>query len=257
MPFTVISGTFHLVGMTKAGAASGFEPDGDSMQFKPNNAKLLDRLETKIQLSPDHDRVDPASLRRDRRARAPLRRAQPATAARRHRARLPHRAARHEPGPVHAAGQPSRQAARPQGRHQRLHPLAIARCSRSTDQLRLHRRTTRLERQQHPARLAIAAQEPQLQVGRRRQRLPAVLRHPLWRPSRHPRGRDRQSTRSEQRPLGQRPNQQRTDRQHPPSARAGRGSLSQSSSDGSGTTSRTTPALPVSSPGSRKAKNKS
>ncbi len=46
MPFTVISGTFHLVGMTKAGAASGFEPDGDSMQFKPNNSKLLDRLET-------------------------------------------------------------------------------------------------------------------------------------------------------------------------------------------------------------------
>src|SRR4051794_41114554 len=44
MPFTLIQGTFHLVGRTRAGKDSGFEPDGDSMQFKPDNAKLLDRL---------------------------------------------------------------------------------------------------------------------------------------------------------------------------------------------------------------------
>src|SRR4051812_8903559 len=45
MPFTLIQGTFHLVGRTRAGKDSGFEPDGDSMQFKPDDAKLLDRLQ--------------------------------------------------------------------------------------------------------------------------------------------------------------------------------------------------------------------
>jgi endonuclease YncB( thermonuclease family) len=45
MPFYVIEGTFHLVGRTKSGNPSGFEPDGDSMQFKPHNPKLLDQLE--------------------------------------------------------------------------------------------------------------------------------------------------------------------------------------------------------------------
>lgn len=45
MPFYVIEGTFHLVGRTKQGNPSGFEPDGDSMQFKPRNPKLLDQLE--------------------------------------------------------------------------------------------------------------------------------------------------------------------------------------------------------------------
>jgi len=43
MPFIVISGTYHLVG-DRAGRPSGFQPDGDSMQFKPKNPKLLDRL---------------------------------------------------------------------------------------------------------------------------------------------------------------------------------------------------------------------
>jgi endonuclease YncB( thermonuclease family) len=45
MPFTVIKGTYHLCGKSKAGVATGFQPDGDSMQFKPNNAALLDQLE--------------------------------------------------------------------------------------------------------------------------------------------------------------------------------------------------------------------
>jgi endonuclease YncB( thermonuclease family) len=45
MPFTVIKGTYHLVGRTHAGASSGFEPDGDSIQFRPNDPALLDRLE--------------------------------------------------------------------------------------------------------------------------------------------------------------------------------------------------------------------
>ena len=44
MPFTVIKGTFRLVGRTKAGKETGFEPDGDSMQFKPDTPALLDRL---------------------------------------------------------------------------------------------------------------------------------------------------------------------------------------------------------------------
>src|SRR3954463_3343409 len=45
MPFIVIKGSFHLVGQTRTGRPSGFQPDGDSMQFKPANRKLLDRLE--------------------------------------------------------------------------------------------------------------------------------------------------------------------------------------------------------------------
>jgi endonuclease YncB( thermonuclease family) len=45
MPFTVIQGSFHLVGRTRAGKETGFEPDGDSMQFKPEDPKLLDRLQ--------------------------------------------------------------------------------------------------------------------------------------------------------------------------------------------------------------------
>jgi endonuclease YncB( thermonuclease family) len=44
MPFTVIEGTYHLVGRTRAGNPSGFEPDGDSMQFKPRNPALLGGL---------------------------------------------------------------------------------------------------------------------------------------------------------------------------------------------------------------------
>ena len=44
MPFFVIEGTYHLVGRTNAGNPSGFEPDGDSMQFKPTNPALLDEL---------------------------------------------------------------------------------------------------------------------------------------------------------------------------------------------------------------------
>lgn len=42
--FIVIQGTYHLVGRTGAGRPSGFEPDGDSIHFKPANPALLDRL---------------------------------------------------------------------------------------------------------------------------------------------------------------------------------------------------------------------
>jgi hypothetical protein len=45
MPFVVIKGTYHLCGISKSGAATGFQPDGDSMQFKPDNAALLDQLQ--------------------------------------------------------------------------------------------------------------------------------------------------------------------------------------------------------------------
>jgi endonuclease YncB( thermonuclease family) len=45
MPFIAIQGTFHLVGRTQAGNPTGFEPDGDSIQFKPTNPQLLDRLD--------------------------------------------------------------------------------------------------------------------------------------------------------------------------------------------------------------------
>ena len=45
MPFTLIEGTFHLVGRTASGNPSGFEPDGDSMQFAPKTPALLDGLD--------------------------------------------------------------------------------------------------------------------------------------------------------------------------------------------------------------------
>ena len=45
MSFLVIAGTFRLVGQTRAGKPSGFEPDGDSIQFKPDNPVLLDQLD--------------------------------------------------------------------------------------------------------------------------------------------------------------------------------------------------------------------
>jgi endonuclease YncB( thermonuclease family) len=44
LPFLVISGSYHLVGQTKSGSPSGFEPDGDSVQFRPDQPALLDRL---------------------------------------------------------------------------------------------------------------------------------------------------------------------------------------------------------------------
>ncbi|MGI8565359.1 MAG: thermonuclease family protein [Pyrinomonadaceae bacterium] len=45
MPFILIKGTFHLVNTTSNNRQVGFQPDGDSMQFKPANANLLDKLE--------------------------------------------------------------------------------------------------------------------------------------------------------------------------------------------------------------------
>ena len=44
MPFHVISGTYHLTNRSAAGAPSGFEPDGDSIHFRPAQPALLDRL---------------------------------------------------------------------------------------------------------------------------------------------------------------------------------------------------------------------
>lgn len=49
MPFTLIKGTFRLVNCTKKGKPTGFEPDGDSIQFKPDTPALLDRL-TRLRL---------------------------------------------------------------------------------------------------------------------------------------------------------------------------------------------------------------
>jgi endonuclease YncB( thermonuclease family) len=45
MPFILIQGTYHLVNRNpKTGKESGFEPDGDSIHFKPANPDLLKRL---------------------------------------------------------------------------------------------------------------------------------------------------------------------------------------------------------------------
>ena len=45
MPFVLIQGTFHLANRTSVGTETGFEPDGDSIHFKPKKRTLLDRLE--------------------------------------------------------------------------------------------------------------------------------------------------------------------------------------------------------------------
>jgi hypothetical protein len=45
MPFIVLQGTFHLVGRTQAGNPTGFQPDGDSIQFQPTNPALLNQLD--------------------------------------------------------------------------------------------------------------------------------------------------------------------------------------------------------------------
>ena len=44
MPFILIKGTFHLVSAGANGQPNGFQPDGDSIQFKPANLSLLDKL---------------------------------------------------------------------------------------------------------------------------------------------------------------------------------------------------------------------
>jgi endonuclease YncB( thermonuclease family) len=45
MPFKLIKGTFHLTGLSSSGNPTSFQPDGDSMQFKPSAAESLDELE--------------------------------------------------------------------------------------------------------------------------------------------------------------------------------------------------------------------
>ncbi|MGZ4358502.1 MAG: hypothetical protein ACXVZW_01850, partial [Gaiellaceae bacterium] len=44
MPFIVIKGSYRLCGGSAA-KPTGFQPDGDSIEFKPDNPALLDRLE--------------------------------------------------------------------------------------------------------------------------------------------------------------------------------------------------------------------
>jgi endonuclease YncB( thermonuclease family) len=43
-PYILIQGTYHLVNRTTAGRPTGFEPDGDSIHFKPARMATLDRL---------------------------------------------------------------------------------------------------------------------------------------------------------------------------------------------------------------------
>lgn len=44
MSFIVIQGAYHLVNRTAAGRETGFEPDGDSIHFRPADRSQLDRL---------------------------------------------------------------------------------------------------------------------------------------------------------------------------------------------------------------------
>jgi hypothetical protein len=45
MTFVTIKGSFHFCGESTAGNPTRFQPDGDSMQFKPDRPSPLDRLE--------------------------------------------------------------------------------------------------------------------------------------------------------------------------------------------------------------------
>jgi hypothetical protein len=64
---------FHLVNRTSAGNETGLEPDGDSIQFKPRNATLLDRLDQLGRpLSANQDRLHPIAFRGHRCARVTL-----------------------------------------------------------------------------------------------------------------------------------------------------------------------------------------
>jgi len=45
MPYKLIKGTFHLTGKSKTGKDTSFQPDGDSMHFKPSNPAHLDDLQ--------------------------------------------------------------------------------------------------------------------------------------------------------------------------------------------------------------------
>lgn len=62
MPFIVIRGTFHLINRTAGGVETGFEPDGDSIHFKPDNPALLDRL-TRLRLPYKLTRIGSVQLR--------------------------------------------------------------------------------------------------------------------------------------------------------------------------------------------------
>jgi endonuclease YncB( thermonuclease family) len=48
-PYVLIQGTFHVVNRTTAGRPTGFEPDGDSIHFKPARPATLDRLPVVVQ----------------------------------------------------------------------------------------------------------------------------------------------------------------------------------------------------------------
>lgn len=48
MPFLLIKGTFRLVNRDKNGQLTGFEPDGDSIHFKPDKPSLLEKLKVLV-----------------------------------------------------------------------------------------------------------------------------------------------------------------------------------------------------------------
>ncbi len=45
MPYKLIKGTFHITGRSAAGNPTSFQPDGDSIHFRPSNPSHLDDLE--------------------------------------------------------------------------------------------------------------------------------------------------------------------------------------------------------------------
>ncbi len=62
MPFTLVRGSFHLTNLNSAGKPIGFEPDGDSIQFKPDNPELLKRLKV-LRASPRLTKIGSVQLR--------------------------------------------------------------------------------------------------------------------------------------------------------------------------------------------------
>jgi hypothetical protein len=174
MPFLTIKDSFHLCGQSAKEHPTGFQPDGDSMQFKPDDASLLDRLD-KTADAYRLTSIGSTQLRFEGIDALEL-----------------HFEGHHQPRPLAddsrdyltgllgmnpsallAAEERDRQAARRPRRHARLHPLTGTRSARTTSGVRIRRRPSEPQRRFRDAARAASEEEPQLQVARGRQRLPA------------------------------------------------------------------------------------
>lgn len=203
MPFIVISGTYHLVGRTQAGNPSGFEPDGDSIQFKPADSTLLDRLHrigrrykltsigsTQLRF----EGIDSLELHFDG-THQPRPRADEA------RDFLTEEL---DMNPVPFKPPENVRVQPPAAKDATLgfHSFALARGEWPPGRLRVRRRAALSGRIRGLPRGAAPRAEPQLPVGRQRAGVSALLRHALFRSSRRSRAGCDIGPTGDARPLG-------------------------------------------------------